>query len=354
MLRRILRLCLILLISNTTPWIFMLMIYFIQSASPIPVYLIERTKSNEVVSTENRQSNKQKLLKNISFLSGVEFLVTKNYIELNNEKERNFTKVFRRKLFSTQLQSDSENKNSDKEVSNKTNVKNDSMEIKIKSGNSGLQRQKKILNDFTNNEGFNLGKENNASHIKQMNNNKAHLSTFENYTSSLNASNQSITSPLLEDNSLTVDILSSGINNTLLNDSIINMTTLSDFEIIPTKSLINNLSSINNDETGLTSGAIAGVVIAVLIAVLLLIGIVIYILYQKCGRKTKLESKCPSDNCGYVDDTLRSSGYLNSHIELPKESSEEMTSLDNDSFLNSLESMTFQNYWADNTKNTKV
>lgn len=37
-----------------------------------------------------------------------------------------------------------------------------------------------------------------------------------------------------------------------------------------------------------------------------------------------------------------------------QESSEEMTSLDNDSFLNSLETMTIQNYWADNSKNTKV
>lgn len=37
-----------------------------------------------------------------------------------------------------------------------------------------------------------------------------------------------------------------------------------------------------------------------------------------------------------------------------QENSEEMTSLDNDSFLNSLEAVTIQNYWADATKNTNV
>lgn len=31
-----------------------------------------------------------------------------------------------------------------------------------------------------------------------------------------------------------------------------------------------------------------------------------------------------------------------------------MYSLDNDSFLNSLEAMTIQNYWTDNVKHTKL
>ena len=33
---------------------------------------------------------------------------------------------------------------------------------------------------------------------------------------------------------------------------------------------------------------------------------------------------------------------------------EEMTSLDNDNFLHSIENATYGNYWADNLKNTKV
>jgi hypothetical protein len=37
-----------------------------------------------------------------------------------------------------------------------------------------------------------------------------------------------------------------------------------------------------------------------------------------------------------------------------QENSEEMYSLDNDSFLNSLEAMTIQNYWTDNVKHTKL
>lgn len=37
-----------------------------------------------------------------------------------------------------------------------------------------------------------------------------------------------------------------------------------------------------------------------------------------------------------------------------QENSEEMYSLDNDSFLNSLEAMTIQNYWADSIRHTKL
>ncbi|KFM79582.1 hypothetical protein X975_03605, partial [Stegodyphus mimosarum] len=116
------------------------------------------------------------------------------------------------------------------------------------------------------------------------------------------------------------------------------------------------MPSLENETDKLSSGTVAGIVIAVLVCITLLSSAVIYLLYRKYNGKctSVVESKFNSDNCGYLDDSLRSSIYLNNHIELPKESSEEMTSLDNDSFLNSLETMTIQNYWADNSKNTKV
>lgn len=37
-----------------------------------------------------------------------------------------------------------------------------------------------------------------------------------------------------------------------------------------------------------------------------------------------------------------------------QDNSDEMYSLDNDSFLNSLEAMTIQNYWTDTVKHTKL
>ncbi|XP_015907152.1 uncharacterized protein [Parasteatoda tepidariorum] len=117
-----------------------------------------------------------------------------------------------------------------------------------------------------------------------------------------------------------------------------------------------NVPFYKNESGKLSSGTVAGIVIAVLVCVTLLSSSVIYLLYKKYNGKctSVVESKFNTDNCGYLDDSLRSSIYLNNHIELPKESSEEMSSLDNDSFLNSLETMTIQNYWADNSKNTKV
>lgn len=37
-----------------------------------------------------------------------------------------------------------------------------------------------------------------------------------------------------------------------------------------------------------------------------------------------------------------------------QDNSDELYSLDNDSFLNSLEAMTIQNYWTDSVKHTKL
>jgi hypothetical protein len=45
---------------------------------------------------------------------------------------------------------------------------------------------------------------------------------------------------------------------------------------------------------------------------------------------------------------------LTCYLVVLQENSEEMYSLDNDSFLNSLEAMTIQNYWTDHVKHTKL
>jgi len=70
-----------------------------------------------------------------------------------------------------------------------------------------------------------------------------------------------------------------------------------------------------------------------------------YVVYRHrlWNKPQTLSDKCSNaDSSGYIDDsTLR-------------ENSEEMYSLDNDSFLNSLEAMTIQNYWTDNVKHTKL
>lgn len=55
-----------------------------------------------------------------------------------------------------------------------------------------------------------------------------------------------------------------------------------------------------------------------------------------------------SDKCSNLD----SSGYIDDSTI--RDNSEEMYSLDNDSFLNSLEAMTIQNYWTDSVKHTKL
>lgn len=104
----------------------------------------------------------------------------------------------------------------------------------------------------------------------------------------------------------------------------------------------------------LAGGAVAGIVIGAVSLLALLAGVATYIFLRHPSlRLLGGRDKTSSENVAYIDDSVRS-GYMNTHIELPKENSEEMTSLDNDSFLNSLEAVTIQNYWADATKNTNV
>lgn len=111
--------------------------------------------------------------------------------------------------------------------------------------------------------------------------------------------------------------------------------------------------NIESPDYPLAGGAVAGIVIGSIASVALLAGLITYIILRRPFLKLlNGQDKSSTDNVAYIDDTVRS-GYMNTHIELPKENSEEMTSLDNDSFLNSLEAVTIQNYWADN-KNTNV
>lgn len=112
--------------------------------------------------------------------------------------------------------------------------------------------------------------------------------------------------------------------------------------------------NIESPDYPLAGGAVAGIVIGSIASVALLAGLITYIVLRRPFLKLlNGQGKSSTDNVAYIDDSVRSS-YMNTHIELPKESSEEMTSLDNDSFLNSLEAVTIQNYWADTSKNTNV
>ncbi|CAF4875385.1 unnamed protein product [Pieris macdunnoughi] len=97
-------------------------------------------------------------------------------------------------------------------------------------------------------------------------------------------------------------------------------------------------------EGGMDTGVIAGISFAAL-ALAGLAGSTAFILYRRryLNKPQTLNDKCSNpDSSGYLDDsTIR-------------DNSEEMYSLDNDSFLNSLEAMTIQNYWTDTVKHTKL
>lgn len=96
--------------------------------------------------------------------------------------------------------------------------------------------------------------------------------------------------------------------------------------------------------SGLDAGSITGIVLGIVVFAGL-VGTVSFVLYRRryLNKPQTLSDKCSNpDSSGYIDDsTLR-------------ENSEEMYSLDNDSFLNSLEAMTIQNYWTDTVKHTKL
>ncbi|XP_028156579.1 uncharacterized protein LOC114350123 [Ostrinia furnacalis] len=97
-------------------------------------------------------------------------------------------------------------------------------------------------------------------------------------------------------------------------------------------------------EGDMDMGAIAGISFAALVLAALA-GSTAFVLYRRryLNKPQTLNDKCSNpDSSGYLDDsTIR-------------DNSEEMYSLDNDSFLNSLEAMTIQNYWTDTVKHTKL
>ncbi|XP_031786250.1 uncharacterized protein LOC100680132 isoform X5 [Nasonia vitripennis] len=87
----------------------------------------------------------------------------------------------------------------------------------------------------------------------------------------------------------------------------------------------------------------ASLAIVVLLSTLGSLAFVVYRRRYLNPPQTLNSDKCSNpDSSGYIDDsTIR-------------DNSEEMYSLDNDSFLNSLEAMTIQNYWTDSVKHTKL
>uniref|UniRef100_U5ETC5 Uncharacterized protein n=1 Tax=Corethrella appendiculata TaxID=1370023 RepID=U5ETC5_9DIPT len=95
------------------------------------------------------------------------------------------------------------------------------------------------------------------------------------------------------------------------------------------------------NHNNLNVGAISGICLASLglLSGISAAGIIVYRRYIYLNKPQTLSEP---DSSGYIDDsTIR-------------DNSDEMYSLDNDSFLNSLEAMTIQNYWTDNVKHTKL
>lgn len=101
----------------------------------------------------------------------------------------------------------------------------------------------------------------------------------------------------------------------------------------------------NSSRSAVDIAAITGscLAIVVLLSTMGSLGFIMYRRRYLNPPQTLNSDKCSNpDSSGYIDDsTIR-------------DNSEEMYSLDNDSFLNSLEAMTIQNYWTDSVKHTKL
>ncbi|XP_015602713.1 uncharacterized protein LOC107271345 isoform X2 [Cephus cinctus] len=109
-----------------------------------------------------------------------------------------------------------------------------------------------------------------------------------------------------------------------------------------------NNSSINSGSGSTSAVDIAAITGSCLATVVLLstMGSLGFIMYRR--RYLNPPQTLNSDKCSNPD----SSGYIDDSTI--RDNSEEMYSLDNDSFLNSLEAMTIQNYWTDSVKHTKL
>lgn len=109
----------------------------------------------------------------------------------------------------------------------------------------------------------------------------------------------------------------------------------------------------------------AGVITAICFGVIIVLGLFSTMsVYVYRRRFLNSPQSLEADSSGYIDDsTIRVRllmriyyrsilSFLFFHIL--QDNSDEMYSLDNDSFLNSLEAMTIQNYWTDTVKHTKL
>ncbi|XP_046565500.1 flocculation protein FLO11-like isoform X2 [Haliotis rubra] len=97
----------------------------------------------------------------------------------------------------------------------------------------------------------------------------------------------------------------------------------------------------------LSTPAIIGIAVGAAVLVIVVACMLIFM----CRRRRTL-SGSKADLSTYWDDNVTLS-YINGHLDYPKDLSDEMVSLDNDSFLNSLDSMSFSNVWAgENAKHT--
>nr|XP_012229136.1 PREDICTED: uncharacterized protein LOC105676102 isoform X2 [Linepithema humile] len=110
-------------------------------------------------------------------------------------------------------------------------------------------------------------------------------------------------------------------------------------------------NSDNAEEQGSAGTSVAGIAAITgsclaTVALLSTMGSLGFIIYRR--RYLNPPQTLNSDKCSNPD----SSGYIDDSTI--RDNSEEMYSLDNDSFLNSLEAMTIQNYWTDSVKHTKL
>lgn len=103
-----------------------------------------------------------------------------------------------------------------------------------------------------------------------------------------------------------------------------------------------------DESRDLRTKVIVGVTCAVVV-LFILAGLLFGCMRRQRG---KMSSGSKIDLSSYWDDSVTLS-YINGHIEIPRDSTDEMVSLDNDSFLNSLDSMSFTNTWnSDSSKRT--
>jgi len=117
--------------------------------------------------------------------------------------------------------------------------------------------------------------------------------------------------------------------------------------------IIEDIRPFRENTVVLTLGAIVAITMCILIVIASVAGMSGYWWYRRRDLnrpETLSERYNPSE--GIAEDVFRV-GYINSP-DFPRDSSEEMYSLDNDSFLTSLEAMTIPTYWTENIKHTKL